>query len=710
MPIPYLKPAIRLCAAALTLLLLSAGTHAEVRAVLVGVSEYPSLPAKLQLKGPANDVALMRTLLLRRGVPEANLQVLTEGATLPTRANIMAALARVAQDARAGDDIFLLFAGHGSRQPVADADLAREPDGYDEIFLPRDIGPWVNATESVQNAITDNDVRTAINAIRARGAFVWAVFDSCHSATMTRGANASLADVRYRDVPPHALNIPVRATAASTRGDIARIATDGAGDESRGGSVGFFAAQTTEQAPERNIDTGEGARVHGVFTWMIAQGLARNTPFTYRQLGQYVLQRYAANGFYGPTPAFEGDGLDRVVLGGQAGGLVDQWPLSFRRESAGTWTPLLPAGALEELRAGEVLDIFPDALAAADQRIGSAPIAQLRLAESVLGEARDTAGKPLDWQSLRDKPPVLRRAQLSVRNDLVVGVAPALADAPAAVRKKVLDATRAAATQMGQTVVKLVDNADADLLLHVENNRLWLLPRSGTLTEQGSGHTPSYALDDASAPLATRLATDLPRIARGINLLRLGGVFPGDVGSSNDFTVRIEACRSDCKSATAQWSELDIARPADLVAGNHLRVTLENGKPFAMDVGVLFVGADWSIDLLYPWGKGESSRMEPRDPKTGRRSQFTIPMVVNADTAGLERLLVIATPAPDNAAVRSYAHLAQAGIGATTTTRGFSDPLDLLLGDAVSTRTRGAPRDLPKVKPSMFSWSLRVSP
>jgi len=93
--------------------------HAENHALLVGVSNYPTLPA-MSLYGPANDVELMRTVLLRKGFAAGNVQALADGvkgAGDPTRASILKALDGIVAKARAGDFVMLFFAGHGSQQP-----------------------------------------------------------------------------------------------------------------------------------------------------------------------------------------------------------------------------------------------------------------------------------------------------------------------------------------------------------------------------------------------------------------------------------------------------------------------------------------------------------------------------------------------------------------------------------------------------------------
>src|SRR4051812_20869284 len=62
------------------------------RALLVGCSHYPNLEERYQLKGPANDVLLMRDLLVKYfGFAAEHIVILAEHAgkdRLPTRANI----------------------------------------------------------------------------------------------------------------------------------------------------------------------------------------------------------------------------------------------------------------------------------------------------------------------------------------------------------------------------------------------------------------------------------------------------------------------------------------------------------------------------------------------------------------------------------------------------------------------------------------------
>lgn len=146
-----------------------AGEHA----LLVGCSHYVHLPQGKWLKGPENDVKIIANLLTDGDVFEFDSEHITTLAgwpadeTLrPTRVNIEREFTRLAKLIGQGDQVVIFLAGHGSQQPADDDpdDLERD-DGFDEIFLPADVGQWNGGQGYVENAITDDDIRTWLTAI-----------------------------------------------------------------------------------------------------------------------------------------------------------------------------------------------------------------------------------------------------------------------------------------------------------------------------------------------------------------------------------------------------------------------------------------------------------------------------------------------------------------------------------------------------------------
>jgi hypothetical protein len=219
----------------------------ENHALLIGVNQYPALEERWWLKGPGNDVQLVATYLTTQApVPFApeNVTVLTDGlagSATPTLGAIRAAFAELTAEVQPGDFVYLHFSGHGTQAPALDP--ATELDGLDELFLPTDIGPWSDQVGAVENALVDDEIGAMIDGLRANGANVWAVFDSCHSGTATRAVETG-DEVRMRQLPPEALGAPVDEVEVSRSVDPRAAEAPFDAGSGEGSFVAFFAAQT----------------------------------------------------------------------------------------------------------------------------------------------------------------------------------------------------------------------------------------------------------------------------------------------------------------------------------------------------------------------------------------------------------------------------------------------------------------------------------
>ena len=179
---------------------------------------------------------------------------------------ITAALADLAGKVQRDDFVYLHLSGHGAQQPQAKT--GNETDGLDEIFLPNDIGKWVNRDKGVPNALMDDEIGAALDAIRDKGAFIWVVFDCCHSGTATRGAEA---DESERKVEAADLGIPQADMESAQTGSRAidedgqrvpafNLTPTGAEPITKGKMVAFYAAQTIETTPEMPLPKGTPGR------------------------------------------------------------------------------------------------------------------------------------------------------------------------------------------------------------------------------------------------------------------------------------------------------------------------------------------------------------------------------------------------------------------------------------------------------------------
>ncbi|MCU0829852.1 MAG: caspase family protein, partial [Tabrizicola sp.] len=368
----------------------------ENHALLIGANQYQNLEERWWLKGPANDVQLVATYLTSQApVPFApeNVTVLTDGVAgydAPTLAAIRTAFADLTAEVQPGDFVYLHFSGHGTQAPALDP--ATELDGLDELFLPIDIGPWSDQIGAVENALVDDEIGALIDGLRAKGANVWAVFDSCHSGTVTRSLDGADEEVRTRQLSPDVLGLDAEAMAdVATRslGDPRETEAPFDATQGDGSFVAFFAAQTNEVTPEKNLPKGKpGRKPQGVFTFTLMEVLAEYPGATYSQIGQEVLRRYSVRNLAKSTPLFEGD-LDQVAFLGEAGGRVAQWQAEVT--DAGL---TIPAGSLHGLSEGAQLAVMASAADADDAALGFVELTRVDTFTAT-GQPVEVGGKTL---------------------------------------------------------------------------------------------------------------------------------------------------------------------------------------------------------------------------------------------------------------------------------------------------------------------------
>lgn len=653
----------------------------ENYALLIGANQYDNLDERWWLNGPANDVQLVRDYLVSEApvvfAPE-NITLLTdnvEGVERATLQGIRDAFADLTEKAQPGDFIYLHFSGHGTQAPATND--PNELDGLDELFLPVDIGKWNNSVGHVENSLVDDEIGTMVDALRAKGADVWIVFDSCHSGTATRAVETGDDDVRMRQLDPSVLGMDVEAmedvVSRSVGEEDPRAAEEPPVDVAAGGDggafVAFYAAQTNEVTPEKKLPKGKPDRKpHGVFTYTLFETIAEYPGATYGQIAEEVLRKYSVKNLAKSTPLFEGD-LDRTAFSGDPLDPVAQWPATL---DGAAFT--IPAGELHGLSEGDILAVMATAADPTEAAIGYVKITRTDTF-SASAEAVEHEGKALPAEL--PKGLSLRKLDQGVDFTLTVALPPA-GSAPA---DALLAELATLQEVVGPRLVFVEPGAEADLRLAVipdspRPDAIWVLPATGLAEDLAS--TPSVSSGDKSGEaLALTLGDTLSMMARALNLMKLGAA----VGDGTGLDVEVEMLTKNAENPALTplpFSPVPVLLPADEV-----HVLARNNTDQPVDVNVLYVGADYSITH---WA---AERVMPGDEL--KRGLFAI----GGEMLGQERMIVVVTPVDGkHKAVEDLSFLAQDALDMTREVTAGEDAgpsfADMMAEAGFGETTRGA--------------------
>jgi Caspase domain len=667
---------------------------AERHALLVGVSAYPTLSAKLQLTGPAHDVTGLRDALQLRGFAAARIRALADGVPgaqgLPTRAAILGALDELARQTRMGDTVVVLLSGHGSQEPTGAGEDDEEPDGLRETFLPRDIGRWSGLLGQVERAITDRELRQALDRISDTGAFLWAIFDACHSGTLVRGDEPATGG-RARQVAAAELGVPGLPPPAQQAQMRLWRQPRGSGAQR---TAYFYAAQSGESVKSLRLPRDQpGAPERGLLSYSIATALASGQAMTYERLAQYVLAQYGSHQA-SATPLFTGDGLSTAVLG-EAAPTFRQWPLD--RVPSGL---ALPAGGLDGIGVGALLRVLPGPLALAPPQPpdGSAGVLRVKQAEGARSELESiawggrtaTAASALPagtWVRLIGSPPSL---DLRVAVDRSACADPCLAGAA-------LDQLqRSGVPGVDVRWVHAAQAADMTLQALPQAVRYDIGARTarGTL---GAAWPPGTSV----ALAARRVAADLHALARQRNLLELASQLAlRDAAPALQVSLEVRPA-----NVMQRAHVIGPAQVPTLRDGDGLMLRIHNPGPVAVDLTLLLLDGDHGVSVRYPLNPGESNRLEPK------ATRVITDMTVRTRTSGTERLVLVWVEMAKHRERRDFSFLEQAPLQRVRG-RDAADPALQALLDAcfADQLTRGELPTLPAETLGMQVLTLQVVP
>lgn len=166
------------------------------KALCVGINHFRNYPGAT-LQGCVNDANDMRGILKDLlKFRDSDITVLTDAQA--TKANIMAGLKSMVEEAKKGKCNYLVFSlsSHGTQVPDVNGD---EPDKYDEAFCPNDLAQAGNHWDK-NHIITDDELHDLFISL-PKSVLLEVYLDTCHSGTGVKAIDM-LLDRRPRYLPP----------------------------------------------------------------------------------------------------------------------------------------------------------------------------------------------------------------------------------------------------------------------------------------------------------------------------------------------------------------------------------------------------------------------------------------------------------------------------------------------------------------------------
>ncbi|MBS0201847.1 MAG: caspase family protein [Planctomycetes bacterium] len=620
-------------------------------ALLIGCSRYDHLPKSAELRGPVNDVVMMKELLTQRFqfVP-GNVITLAEAGRRnelrPLRANIEREMKRLAEIARPGSQVVVYFSGHGAQQPNDNPDDPddAEPDGLDELLLPADIKPDKDSdSPTVPNAITDDELRVWLNAIQKKGASIWAIIDACHSGTAIRGTEVKRQVATEMLISRKALE-KAKPVHRATRG----VSADGSAfdfDEHAGGIVAIYAAQPHEPTIELPLPIdAENGEWRGLLTYNLVKVLTSSkTPITYTELVQRIHQEYVTTlGRLGPVPLVEGNDRNREVLG------TTEWPersrLILQVEKPGRLK--VNAGRLHGLTPQTILAVFPPAGKESSGPLGYVTVKRSGMTDATVVPATfDDKEPPSEGFANGCRCEIARREYGDMRLRVAIDVPKSEESTQSTWRQQLTER----ASRDGSVFELVDDPARAQWLVRTINqNEVVLLPAEGWVQSPGDDKTPTFGPAPIDDMLDDWLTDRLSKIARASSLLKISGEMTGERQrgllsslfgkDSTDLRVELRDLKSedDVEGKPMEWQRGGLS----LEDGSIIALRIHNASKHAVDFTVLFVDSSFGIDAVFP----DSQTVV--DNRLAPGASFTVgPLAIDATSTGLEHLVVIGVKA-----------------------------------------------------------------
>lgn len=262
--------------------------NADTYAVFYGINDYPEgrdengKVVDADLKGAINDCNSIKDLLTSKFGVKAD-QVRTYYDKNASEKGFIEGLKWLIASAKAGDQVFFMYSGHGAQIPSQDPN---EEDGKDEVIVLAD-----------NKLVSDNLFAELGKMLTDAGVSATFYFDSCFSGGMSRDAESRNKTWDISKSKAHS-----RIAAAQTEAVKAIAKSKGAKAE-KGDFAWLFAGQ--EDQPTKDISGIEGLDAHGLFTLFMSAVLTDTPDLSLEKAIEQVIEVIAGMKDKSGKPRFD---------------------------------------------------------------------------------------------------------------------------------------------------------------------------------------------------------------------------------------------------------------------------------------------------------------------------------------------------------------------------------------------------------------------
>lgn len=569
-------------------------TNPNIYALLIGINYY--FPNRLaggvsygHLNGCVADVEGMESFLKTRlGVTEPYIRKLTashgdgsqpseSAENWPTYDNIIAGLEWLYESADPTDQVLIHYSGHGG-QAATIFTPDQKTGNIDEGFVPTDIG-----TDSGRY-LRDLHLRLWLEKLSEKGMTVTAILDCCHSGGMTRGEDDPDAVARgSEDVDTAVRPMESADDVLAMLGEGSRGAAMNMGDTLQSDKwVVLTACRPHELAMEYKFD---GENKNGALTYWLLDALnGGGMSLSYRQVHQRLIGRIKSQ-FARQRPQLYGDG-DRAIFGhDRVAATFEANVLSFNEDRNEV---TLEAGIIQGIRRKAQLAIFP---IGADKSNPEQAIAQITVTDAGASEATARVDEPKEGATIEAGSQAVLLNPGSVK---LCGYVRMHTDAEWALSADAQAALTAAHEAANfKKFIEFVENG-ADFAVGNNDGFYEIWDAAGEVVPRIS---PALSISDPAS--ADKVIDRLIHLTRYRNVLELANT---DSRSSRAPKVSLE------------W--LDVEHDHAFTDGDEANLFIRNDSRSAVEITILMLSEDWSVQQIYPDDGSDSYTFEPNESDT----------------------------------------------------------------------------------------------